>query len=154
VALGQGDEEITGADDLIDLGDTFCAVGQRGDALSAADAIDLGDAQLVAGGEDGRIVRAELCRWGDDGNFLDASGLRGYGGHQYGRGISSGAAGNADADALQREVALAKQDAGARNLDITVQDGPLELQDVALNAADRGEELRIGRGVGCGQFFG
>ena len=51
VSLGQGDEEVAGPDDLVHARNALDAVGQGGDGLGAAEAIDLGDLQLAAGGQ-------------------------------------------------------------------------------------------------------
>ena len=51
VLLGQGDEDVAGADDHVDGGQAFDAVGQGRHRLGPADAVDLVDAQLVTGGQ-------------------------------------------------------------------------------------------------------
>ena len=48
--LRQRDEEVAGANDLVDFGKAFDAVSEGGDGLRTAEAIDFGDAELVAGG--------------------------------------------------------------------------------------------------------
>ena len=61
VLLGQRDEEVARPDDLVDRlqPDRLHAVGQRRDALGAADPIDLGHAERMAGGQDVGVEAAE-----------------------------------------------------------------------------------------------
>jgi hypothetical protein len=100
-------EQVTWSDGLVDFGQPFDAIRQRGHRLGAPDAVDLGDAKLVTRGEDVRVVRAERGGRRDDGNLLHTGRLRRDGGHQDGGRIGGGPAGDADADTFEREVALA-----------------------------------------------
>ena len=58
--LGQGDEEVPRADDLVDRLDPVDPVGEQGDGLGAADPVDLGDPQGMAGGEEVGVLPAGL----------------------------------------------------------------------------------------------
>ena len=70
VLLGQGHEQVARPDDLVHPRNALDAVGQGGHGLGAAQPIDLADAQLVAGGQQVGVVRAELRRRGDHGQLL------------------------------------------------------------------------------------
>ena len=59
--LGQGDEQVARPDDLVDRRDPLDAVGQGRDGLGAADPVDLGHAQRVAGGQQVGVVAAEAA---------------------------------------------------------------------------------------------
>ena len=56
-ALGQGDKDVAGAQDLVDPGHALGAIGQGGDGLGAAHAEDAAHAGDVAGAEDHRAAR-------------------------------------------------------------------------------------------------
>src|SRR5690242_8806467 len=60
VLLGQGDEQIAGANNLVDLPDSLDTVGQSSDGLSATYAINFGDAQLVACGQQVGTIGAKF----------------------------------------------------------------------------------------------
>ena len=101
-ALGRGDVEIAGADDLVDARDGFSAVGERRDGVGAAGAIELGDAEQVRGRE---RFRGGLGR--DENDALHARDLRGDGGHQQRGWKRVAAAGNIAADRSERANKLA-----------------------------------------------
>ena len=105
LAFGQRHEQVAGADDHIDSLDAFDPISKRCHSLGTADAIHLGDAQLVTGGEHVPVVGAEGCRRHDDGQLLDAGCLGRTNGHEQRGWIRGRAAGNADAHAAQRPVA-------------------------------------------------
>ena len=86
-------------------------------------------------------------------SFTPAACAR-HGGHQHGRGIRRRAAGDADPYAIQRPIALTQAAAGHVHADVAVQDRPLKVVDPLADAADRGQKLRIGRGMGAVQFRG
>ena len=153
VLLGQGHEEVAGPDDLIDPRQALDAIGQGRHGLGAADAIDLVDAQLVAGCQQIGIVGPELRRRGDHGELLHARHLGRHGGHQHRRGIRGRTARHAQADAVQRAIALDQVAAGHLDADVLVQDGFLEIPDSLADAADGGEESGVGPGVGLFQFL-
>ena len=62
LALGGGDIGVAGADDLGDRADGFRTVGQRGDRLRAADAVDFVDAGEVGGHQHQRVDAAARRR--------------------------------------------------------------------------------------------
>ena len=105
--LGGGDVEVAGADDLVDGRDGLGAVGQRGDGLRSADAVELGDAGEVRGGEG--FARG---LGGADDDALDAGDLRGRDGHQQRGGQRIAAAGDVAADGPERADDLADVHAG------------------------------------------
>ncbi len=106
--LGGGDEEVAGADDLVDAGDGVGAEGEGGDGLGAAEAVELGDTGEVGGGEgfERGFGRADDDAW-------DAGDLRGRDGHEQGGGQRVAAAGHVAADGGERADDLAGLDAGA-----------------------------------------
>ncbi len=114
--LARVDEQVARPDDHVHGGQSLDAVGQGGDRLGAADAVDLGDAQLVADGQQVGVVRAVRRRRHDDGDLLDAGRLGRADGHQQRRGIGRRPAGDADADAAHRPIAQPQLvPAGARS---------------------------------------
>ena len=157
VTLGEGHEQITGADDFVDAFDAFDAIRECGDGLGAADPVDFGDAEFLAGGEDVGVVAAEIGGWHDDDDLFDAGGLCGDGGHQQCGWIRGRTAGNADADPFEGEVALTEFDAGlpcfAEDFDIVRKQSRLELDDVLADATQRGEVLGLGFRVRFFEFL-
>ncbi len=78
-ALGRGDIEIAGADDLVDARNAGSSVSESGDSVRSAEAIELRDAEQVRSGE--RFWRR---LWRDDDDALNARNLGGNGGHEQG----------------------------------------------------------------------
>ena len=153
--MASATNRIARADDLVDLRQALDAVRQRRHGLRPAQAIDLGDAQLVAGGQQVPVVRAELRRRRDHRQFLDARRLRRHGRHQHRRRIRRRAARHADADARKRQISLPQVSAvRPLELHVAVQDGLLKLQNVVANAADRGQKVVARRAMGRRQFVG
>ncbi len=153
--LGEGDEQVSGADDFVDGGDTVAAVGEGGDGLGAAHPVDLVDAQFVTSREQVVVVGAERGGWGDDGDFFDPRDLGGDDGHQQRGRIGRGAAGDADADAAEGDVTLGQPDAGTGiDRDVGVEDRGLESRDVIADAADGIEEGRVGAAMGVVERVG
>ncbi len=153
--FGEGDELVAGADDFIHtlhgaVDEAIETIGECGDGLSAAHAIDLGDAEFVADGEDIGVVRA-ISGWRrDDDDLFDAGCLSGDGRHEDSGGVGGGTAGHADADAIEWNVALAKEAVVRRlDFDVLMNDGGLEAENVIANAADGVEKLGGGAAV-CG----
>ena len=85
------------------------AVGEGGDGVRAAEAIELGDAEEMRCGEG---FRRRFGR--DDDDALDARNLRGDGGHEQRGRERMTAAGNVAADGIQRADELAGDKAGDR----------------------------------------
>ncbi len=114
VLLGQGDEEVARPDDLVDRlqPDRAQAVGQGRDPLGAADPIDLGHAQRVAGGQDVGVEAAERGGRDHHGDLGHARRLRGHDRHQQARRIRRRPARDADAHPPHRPVQQAQLDAG------------------------------------------
>jgi len=77
LALGQRDEDVSGADDFVHAADGLRPVGERRDRMGAADAIDLGHSQAARGGErlrpDGPVGPAGR----DDGDSLTPATMPG-----------------------------------------------------------------------------
>ena len=82
------------------------AVGQGRHRLGAADAVDFGDAQLVADGQQVAVVGAVRRRRHDRRRSRSTpAAWAGHDGHQQRRWIGRRPAGDADADAAQRPIA-------------------------------------------------
>ena len=109
-ALGGGDIGVARPDDLGDRRDGRGAVGERGDRLRAADAIDLGDAGEPRRREHQRIDPA-VRRRNRHHDPRAARDLRRNGVHHHRRGIARGPAGHIEADGLDRRPAPAELDA-------------------------------------------
>ena len=120
---------LPGPDDHVHRLEALDAVGQRRDRLRTADAVDLGDAEFVAGREHVAVVRAGGLRRHADDDLLDTRRLRRADGHQQRGGVRRRAAGTVHADALERPVAqvqfVLRRDAHLR---VAVQQPGLELQ--------------------------
>jgi hypothetical protein len=147
--FGGGDVEVAGADDLGYGFDRGCAVGEGGDGLGAADAVELGDAGEVRGGEGfaGGFGAA-------DDDARDAGDLCGGGGHEQGGGQGVTAAGDVAADGAEGADDLADLHAvggaeaeGARELLFG------EGADVGLGEAHGGAELFAGGVPGGAHLF-
>ena len=104
-ALGRGHIGVTGADNLVHRPDGFGAVGQRGDGLRTADAVELVHASQVGRGLHDGAEHAIGRRCHHD-DFSDTGHLGRNRIHQYGRGIGGLAAGDIDAHAVQRRDPL------------------------------------------------
>ena len=103
LALRLGDVDIARPDDLVDARHGRGAIGERGDRLRAADADDALDARQRRRSEHQRIrIRAHHDELADAGN------LRRHRVHQHRGGIGRLAAGDVEADALERAQALAE----------------------------------------------
>ena len=70
--LGGGDVRVARTDDLVDARDGVGAIGERGDRLSAADLVDLGDTGLRGGGQRVGVHRAVRRRRHDHRDLVDA----------------------------------------------------------------------------------
>ncbi len=63
LALGEGDEQVAGAEDFIHRWDRFRAIGQRSDGLRAAQGIHFAHAAQGAGGQDDGGNRLVIGNW-------------------------------------------------------------------------------------------
>ena len=108
--FGGGDVGVARAGDFIDLRDAFGAVGQRGNGLRAPDGEDLGHACHICRRQHD-VVALALRRRHDHDDFRHAGDVRGHGVHDDCARICRLAAGNVDADAVQRGDLLAEQGA-------------------------------------------
>jgi hypothetical protein len=153
VFLGEGDEDVSRADDHVHGGDLIDAERERRHRLGTADAVDFADAQLVAGGQQIGIVSTGLGGRHDDGDFKDAGRLRGTDRHQQRGRIGRRPAGNADAHALQGPIAKAQLMQIARAQDgVGVHQAKLEAEDVLTYAAQGLQKRRVGLFMSTGQF--
>ena len=109
--LGGGDIGVAGAHDLVDRRDGLGAVGERGDGLGPAHAIDLGDPGDLRGGHHRRVEPA-VRRRHDHGDALHAGDARRDRVHQHGTRISGGAARHVEPDRVERAPAGPEPDAG------------------------------------------
>jgi hypothetical protein len=136
LALGGSDIGIAGADDLVDAADGFGAIGQGGDRLGAADAVDFGDAGNLGGKQDDG---ADLPARGGDGqsNAVHPGQLGGDGAHDDGGGIGGETAGNVDADGIDGGPAGAQRHPEGILIDVV---GGELLFVVGLDAVMRGLE--------------
>src|SRR5690606_11790392 len=99
-ALGEGDVDVAGADDLVDAREGLGAVGEGGDGLGAAAAEDAASAGDGRGGE--RDVGHAAIRGGraNDDDVLDARYPGRHDGVEYGGGVGRLSAGRVEADGL------------------------------------------------------
>ncbi len=128
-------------------------IGQGGDALSAADPVDLGDSQCRACGQDVGVETA-LRRWRHDERDLGYSrGLGRHNGHEHARRISGCSPWNAHAHTLERTINQAECNSGpAFELHIAMAHRLLVGKNVVSNALDRAQIGRFGRTLGVSQF--
>ena len=141
VPLGGHDPEVAGPGDQVDRrAQALDAVGEHRDRLSAADGVDLVDAQQVAQAQDGRVRQpAELCaRRGGHREGADAGDLRGHDVHQHAAGQRREAAGHIETDARHRDGLGLDHGAGC-DLGADQVRRPLGLGDLAAPADGLGE---------------
>ncbi len=102
LALGQRHVDVAGTDDLVHAADGGGAVRQRGDRLRPTDPVALGDPGHAGRGQDGRIDPAVGVgrRHQDDLPHPGDSGRDDR--HQHGGRVGRAAAGNVDADPVER----------------------------------------------------
>jgi len=132
------------ADDLVDARYTLRAQSQRGDGLGPAHAVDLGDAQLAAHGQDGGVDVAVVTRRRDDGDFFDAGDLCGQSTVDDRGQQGGGSARHAHAHTPQRPYPQRKrQPLGLNRLRLRRQDRCLKSPD----GLDRLLDRRSQRGV-------
>ena len=156
VPLGQGHEDVAGADDHVHGAQPVHAVGQRRHRLGAADAVDLADAQLMADGQQVGVVGAvRRRRHGRRRVSRDAGRLGRDDGHEQGRRIGGRSAGDHDADAAHRAIAQAQLvTAGDGEHRVAVQQAELERQHILAHPPHRLQEGGVGAGPGIRQFLG
>ena len=106
--LGARDVGVARAGDLVHRRNRRRAVGERADRLRAADREQPVDARDRSRGEDQRVALAARHRRAHD-DLADARDLGRHGVHQHARRIRREAAGDVDADALERRHLLAEQ---------------------------------------------
>ena len=100
LALGQGREQIAGADDFVHARNALGAEGQRGHGQRAADGEDCVDPGDGGGGEDDiGNTAVGLARRGGDDDLRHAGHLRRDGGHEQRRRQRRRATGHVDAGA-------------------------------------------------------
>ena len=109
--LGGGHVGVAGADDLVDARYRVGAVRERGDRLSAADAVDLVDADLGCRRERVGVDRAVGRGRHDHDDLVDAGDDGGDGGHQHAGRVLGPTAGDVDARAADGRDLLAEEDA-------------------------------------------
>jgi len=110
--LGQHDEYVAGAKDLVYPSDGGGAVGQRGDRLRSADGVDLVDAGDVRRRQDRVVHLAATGRAGHD-DLGDAGHSSRDCCHQERGRIGRAPVGRIDADAFQRPHQLSQTRTGA-----------------------------------------
>ena len=106
-ALGAGDVRVARTDDLVDLRNCLRAIGQRSHSLRAADReypIDAGQMRR----REHQLIPMAAGRWHNHDEFFHARHLGGNGVHQHGARIGRLAAGDVEADAIQRRDLLAQ----------------------------------------------
>lgn len=147
--FGEGNVEVSGSDDLIDGRDRFGAVGEGGDALSAAHGIDFFDPQFMADGENIGIEGTEGGGRCHDGDLWYTGHEGWYGGHQDRGWVGGGTTRNADPDSLEGRVALGEAKAGTRfDGDVGGQEGLLKSLDRRTNSNNGFDEGGT-RGAAC-----
>ncbi len=105
LALGLLHVEVSRADDDVDAGDGLGAVGERGDRLRAAHAVDALDAAQSAGAEDGRDRVADAARRRADGDVDHAGRAGGDDAHHDGARVRRAAARHVDRGRSDRHLA-------------------------------------------------
>ena len=157
-ALGGSDEDVARPGDDVDGFEVLpvIAVGQQGDGLGAADRPDLVDAEQVAGREDGRVRQATEIglRRGRHDQAGGAGLLRRDDVHEHAGGIDGLAAGDVQADALDRQEHLG--DGGAVGQRGGVRLGLLlrvHLTDAGDRFLERVNDLLIERVDGAGDLL-
>ena len=154
LALGFGDIGVAGSDDAVDRRDRGGAVGEGGDGLGAADAIDLRHAGALGGGQDQRLEMTAGAGdgHGDAGHAGDAGG---EGVHQNGGRVGRLAAGDVEADGVERGPAHAEVEAGLVGpFEVGGHLQAVECLDPLGGQVERLEQRRGDRG-GCGvDLFG
>ena len=113
LALGLGDEHVSGADEHIDGVDGLGAECHRADRLHPAETVDLVGAAEILGDHDGRIRLALIGRCAGD-DPLHSRHFRGDHAHVGGGDHGVLAAGHVGADAVYWDVLVSQDDPGHR----------------------------------------
>ena len=100
--LGHADVGVAGAENFLHAANRLGAVSHRRNRLRAADAINLRRPRRARGKQNARIDGAVLAARRGDDDFLAARDFRQRDGHQRRGNQRRGAAGNVNADALER----------------------------------------------------
>ena len=140
LALGLLHPQAAGTHDDVDGPDRLGAVGERGDRLRAAHAVDLvGPAQRGCGEDDGMTGR------GDD-DLVDPRGTGGDGAHDHRRRVRVAAAGRVDGGAAHRHLAQPDRlPLGQRHLGFVVQSRLSHGADVRRRPLQAGSHVGIER---------
>ena len=104
-ALGRCDIGVAGTDDLVHLRHRLGAIGQCAHRLRAADGEHPVDAREMRGRQHQRIAFA-VWAWHHHDQLADSGHLGRHGVHQHGAGIGGLAAGDIEADAIERRHLL------------------------------------------------
>ena len=112
LALGGGNVDVAGANDLIHRRDALGAVGQRRHSLCAAGLENFGHACRGGGGQNDRVHLAVLPGGGGHDDLGHARHLGGDDIHKHGGGVGRRAAGHIHARLFNGGVLLPQHDAG------------------------------------------
>ena len=144
LALGGGNVDVAGANDLIHRRDALGAVGESRHSLCAAGLEDLGHACGGSGGKDDRVHPAVLSGGGGHDDFGHACHLCRDHVHEHGGGIGRRAAGHIDTGLFNGGIFLAQHDAGlVVHHKILVHLLAVEALDVGGGFAQRFEEVGV-----------
>ena len=157
VPFGQGHEQVSRPDDLVDPFDPLNAVGQSRHPLGTADAIHFCDAQFVTRRQNVVVVTAKSRRRDDHRDVAHSRHSGRDCRHQQSRRIGRRSTRNANSDALERQIPLPELDPpphGGRFLDddVAVEQAGLEIGDIGDYAPQRGQKSRLGLSVCRGEF--
>ena len=144
LALGGGNVDVAGANDLIHRGDALGAVGESRHSLCAAGLEDLGHACGGSGSKDDRVHPAVLAGGGGHDDLGHTCHLCRDHVHEHGGGIRCRTAGHIDTGLFNGGIFLAQHDAGlVVHHKILVHLLAVEALDVGGGFAQRFEEVGI-----------
>ena len=148
-----GDKQVARSYDFIDFRQSFNAVRQSGNRLSAADAVDFFNSQLAANRQHVAVIRPVWRGRGDYGDFLYPCALGGDGCHEDAGRVRRRAAGYADPNSIERQVPFHQIAVGTFDADVFVQNRRLEFDDVLTNFTDGVQKLRFDAVARLVEFF-